>query len=188
MTRAALALAAAVFVLGGCGGDEGSMDEARFWELIEETRDAADGDVDRHADLLTQRLADEDKDEIVAFRRHWQQKRVDAYRWDLWAAAYVINGGCSDDCFEYFRNYLIALGREQYQAALRDPDSLAGVTLREEPEAESIGYAALSAYESVTGSEMPPFEPREPSQPSGEEWDEDNVADVVPRLAAKYDW
>jgi hypothetical protein len=39
----------------------------------------------------------------------------------------VIEDGCSEDCFRDFRSYLISLGREAYEAALRDPDSLAPV-------------------------------------------------------------
>ena len=47
-----------------------------------------------------------------------------AYRQELWGAAYLINGGCSDDGFVYFLGWLIAQGRDVYQAALPDPDSL----------------------------------------------------------------
>lgn len=34
------------------------------------------------------------------------------YRRDLWAAAYIIGGGCSDDSFIDFRAGLIAQGHE----------------------------------------------------------------------------
>ena len=40
--------------------------------------------------------------EIEAFDRLLYEKIDAAYRWSLWGAAYVINGGCSDDGFEYF--------------------------------------------------------------------------------------
>jgi len=42
----------------------------------------------------------------VAFRRYLNK----AYTWDLWGAAYLINGGCSDDGFEYFRRWLVSRG------------------------------------------------------------------------------
>jgi hypothetical protein len=38
--------------------------------------------------------------------------------------AYQLNGGCSDDCFVYFRCWLLAQGRASWEAALGDPDSL----------------------------------------------------------------
>ncbi|MFD6821443.1 DUF4240 domain-containing protein [Streptomyces sp. NPDC060085] len=41
------------------------------------------------------------------------------------AAAYLIGGGCSNDSFMDFRAGLIALGRDWYEKATADPDSLA---------------------------------------------------------------
>lgn len=164
------------------------MNDTRFWQLIDETRVEADGDVERHAELLEERLAVEDAAAIAEFDRLFRQKRIDAYRWDLWAAAYVINGGCSDDCFEYFRNYLISLGRERFEKAVEDPDSLAEIEVAEEPEAESLGYAATAAYERVAGKEMAVSGPLDPGEPAGKAWEEDEVASIVPRLAEKYEW
>ena len=40
----------------------------------------------------------------AAFRRYLNE----AYTWDLWGAADVIHGGCSDDGFEYFRRWLVS--------------------------------------------------------------------------------
>jgi hypothetical protein len=44
---------------------------------------------------------------------------------DQWGAAYLANGGCSDDGFDYFRGWLIGQGRKVYETVLADPDSLA---------------------------------------------------------------
>lgn len=79
------------------------MDTHRFWRWIDEARLAADGDCDR--------LTDVPPAEIVAFQRALDDRLAESYTWDLWAAAYIINGGCSDDGFDYFRGWLIALGR-----------------------------------------------------------------------------
>lgn len=40
-------------------------------------------------------------------------------------AAYLINGGRSDDGFDHFRGWLLTQGRATWQAALAEPDSLA---------------------------------------------------------------
>jgi hypothetical protein len=45
-----------------------------------------------------------------------------AYPWDLWGAAFVINGGCSDDGCERFRARLIMQGRDVFERALDDPE------------------------------------------------------------------
>ncbi len=36
--------------------------------------------------------------------------------------AYIINGGCSDDGFDYFLGWLIAKGRKYFEAALVNPE------------------------------------------------------------------
>lgn len=163
------------------------MDDSRFWSLVDETRAAASGNLERQAELLRERLAQLAPDEIVEFDRLWRTRTAQSYTWDLWAAAYVISGGCSDDCFDYFRDYLVSLGREVFEAALGDPDSLADVARsEEEAEWESISYVRDEAYESVASVELPFDASLVVTEPSGTAWDEDEVAERVPRLAAKW--
>jgi Protein of unknown function (DUF4240) len=63
---------------------------------------------------------------LAAFSRY----RREAYSWDLWGAAYVVNGGGSDDGFEYFCCWLVSRGREVYESALADSDGLAQLVVR----------------------------------------------------------
>jgi hypothetical protein len=82
----------------------------------------------------------------VALRRYLNE----AYTCDLWGAADVIHGGCSDDGFEYFRCWLVSRGRRVYEAALADPDSLAQQDVRPGPwnvwEFEQIYYVAKEVF------------------------------------------
>lgn len=48
------------------------------------------------------------------------------YRYDLWAAAYLIGGGCSDDSFTDFRAGLIGQGCDWYEQATTSSDSGSG--------------------------------------------------------------
>ena len=41
------------------------MDETEFWEIIDSTREAADGDPEDHADLLVERLTQLDPDSVL---------------------------------------------------------------------------------------------------------------------------
>ncbi|MFC9245678.1 DUF4240 domain-containing protein [Streptomyces sp. NPDC057136] len=59
----------------------------------------------------------------------------------LWAAAYVINGGCSDDGFDYFRGWLIAQGREVFERTAADPDALAEVPIVRASAADGLDLA-----------------------------------------------
>ncbi|TYB52801.1 DUF4240 domain-containing protein, partial [Nonomuraea sp. PA05] len=119
-----------------------------------------------------------------------------AHRADLWGAAYLINGGCSDDGFEYFRCWLVGQGREVYEAALDDPDSLAeygpvrGCVLdgSDECECEPFMYAPERAHMRVTGHELPEGTGAHPEL--GGMWDFDDVGEMsrrYPRLSALLD-
>ncbi|CAM5271916.1 hypothetical protein SGRI78S_07288 [Streptomyces griseus subsp. griseus] len=72
------------------------MDETEFWEIIDSTREAAEGDPEDHADLLVERLTQLDPDSVLDFARHFEARYNRAYAWDLWGAAAVLLGGASD--------------------------------------------------------------------------------------------
>jgi hypothetical protein len=76
----------------------------------------------------------------------------------MWCAGWIMNGGCSDDSFEYFRLWVISRGREVYENARRDPDSLISVADTPVPEGlfdlESLWYVANDAFEQKTGKDL----------------------------------
>jgi len=129
--------------------------------------------------------------ELVSYQEHFDTLAREAYRWDLWGAAYILGGGCSDDGFIDFRYGLIAKGKEVYESAIKDPDSLADLTIRGEIANELFGYAAEELYEELTDQdEMPRLPPpKKRPKPLGEEWDFDDAkqnARRLPKLWAKY--
>src|SRR5438477_9968548 len=101
-----------------------TMNKDAFWALIEKGREAGD-DCNEQAAAVMERLSQLPAPDVLDFQRHIDECRVETYRWDLWAVAYIINGGCSDDGFEYFRGWLIAQGRAYYEAALQQPEQAA---------------------------------------------------------------
>src|SRR5579884_300056 len=128
------------------------MNIEQFWQLIEASRTASGGDCDRQVDALTSLLLEQSTEEIVEFDRLFYKLHEEAYRNDLWAATYIMNGGCSDDGSVYFRSWLIGQGKDVYEAALRDPESLASVVERQTAnktnqdfECEHLAYAAFEA-------------------------------------------
>jgi Protein of unknown function (DUF4240) len=161
-----------------------------FWQLTSDTRTEADDDTGRQSSLLEERLRKLPPDQIVDFARIRHRLDERAYTWDLWAAAFVIEDGCSDDCFRDFRAYLISLGREPYDAALRDPDSLAPVVQDAETgDWENADNVAPDAYESATGEDIPVDDSDLSGTPRGQPWDdedEDALVQRYPQLAAKF--
>lgn len=170
------------------------MDETEFWELVDGTREAAEGDPEDQADLLIDRLLQRDPDAVTDFARHFEARYSRAYTWDLWAASAIMLGGASDDAFDAFRCWLIGQGREVFEGALHDPDNLADLLddFDEETdgEAEELGYAAYEAYEQLTGAEIPdlglPPQPREPLGTVIDFEDDDALAERFPRLWEQF--
>jgi hypothetical protein len=165
--------------------------EEAFWRLIAETRREAGNDTEQQAELLEARLEELPAAEIAAFDRLRRRLDAEAYTWDLWGAAYVIEDGCSEDCFRMFRSYLISLGREPYEAGLRNPDSLASVV--EDSETgnweSALDDAASEAYERVAGVELPGDDVELSGEPSGRPWDDDHEEALVeryPNLADRF--
>ena len=170
--------------MDNAGGAPSAADEDAFWQLIEAARSAAGGDPAETAQRLGEILRGRSPEEIARFDAVFQAAMARSYTWDLWAAAYIVQGGCSDDCFEYFRGWLIGQGRETFEAVLRDPEELADLDAVFD-ESEEILYAARQAYEQRAGRELP-WQRHQPAEPTGEPFDEASVNDRFPRLAAAF--
>jgi hypothetical protein len=160
------------------------MDENGFWKIMQRAHDLSGGDMDQKCDALRQLISALSKDEALAFAQHFDAMMDKAYNWPLWGAAYVINGGCGDDSFSDFRAALISRGRQAFERALADPDSLADEAFEgSDWFYEGYQYAVSDGVEAVAGSSPPRSAP---AQPSGTEWQEDRVYDLFPKLAAKF--
>ncbi|MGW4164765.1 DUF4240 domain-containing protein [Streptomyces sp. NPDC004788] len=170
------------------------MDETKFWEIIDSTRERAEGDPEEHADLLVERLTELDPDSVLDFARHFEARYNRAYTWELWGAAAVLLEGASDDVFDYFRCWLIGQGREVFEGAVHEPDALAELLVDFDDEidgdGEELGYAADEAYERLTGTEAPDLGiPPQPAEPAGTPFDLDDdgvLAARFPRLWARF--
>jgi hypothetical protein len=166
-------------------GKETVMDESHFWRLIDAAKFQAGVNEGARPSMLRTALAALSATEIQAFQRMYDLALARANRWDLWGAAYLMNGGCSDDGFRYFRDWLISEGRDTYQHALADPDSLADFPVRDDAELEAFGYAAPEAYAEHTDKELERDFAGE-GEPEGRAWIEDDLPTLLPRLAAHY--
>ncbi|MCO1338642.1 hypothetical protein BJH93_07020 [Kocuria polaris] len=167
------------------------MEDARFWDIIDRSLDASDGSVEGQIVALEEILAQLSPAEIASFDEAFVSKKSDLYTWDLWGAAYVLNGGCSDDCFDYFRTWVVGQGRHYYDAVRLEPHTLGdgGASISAESfDAELIAYVSADAYERASGGrDLFTDYPMSPSagdaeEPSGEEWDEDEVDSLYPEL------
>ncbi|MFG2480844.1 DUF4240 domain-containing protein [Streptomyces fagopyri] len=176
------------------------MNRQQFWQLVEAARDQAtdpdDGqEVARHASAV---LATRPVREIIAAQQVLWDLMAHSYTNPLWAAAYTVNGGCSDDGFDYFRGWLITQGHETFEQVIADPDALAGLPAVRSSAAEGSDLdceEALSivwnAHITATGEQLPgdAFTIRYPDLDPGWNFDFDDRGEMtrrLPRLAALY--
>ncbi|MFD9007274.1 DUF4240 domain-containing protein [Streptomyces sp. NPDC059582] len=132
-----------------------------FWDNIEAAQAEAAAAGELFDEVLVEQLASTPRQEILEYAERFDALHDALYRWDVWAAAYLIGGGCSDDSFIDFRAGVIALGRQWYDRVNAAPDSLAAhpavvrsANVRDRCEAlfyEDVNYAPSRAFQRITG-------------------------------------
>ncbi|MFB7667625.1 DUF4240 domain-containing protein [Kitasatospora sp. NPDC056138] len=181
------------------------METYEFWTIIETARAATDKPFD---EALTDVLAELPLERILDYDERFSAIHASLYRWDVWAASFLISGWSCDDGFTDFRTGLISLGQEWFERVAAAPDSLADHPLADSSDTlddleeallqEDANYAAPRAYDRVTGikdsyhdaqdaraASQPKREDAEPDM--GEKWDFENAGEMrrrLPRLAA----
>jgi hypothetical protein len=167
------------------------MDEERFWSVVTKACRSDPRQADEWDERLYAELRKFEAAEIIEWNHIFDRMAARAYTVDLWGAAYLINGGASDDGFYYFRCWLIGMGREVYEAAVANPDSLADAVVPGLDAEAEIYAAAHAAWMAVTGKSDTDFYParKESAELLGEDWDFNDDSEVrrrLPRLAAIY--
>ena len=162
------------------------MSEEIFWQLIDKSRNAANDDYQTQITSLKTILLSLEPTEIEKFNNTFIALLAASYDYKLWGASYVINGGCSDDCFDYFRQYIIGHGKEKFYQTIKDPESCVNwVKSEEEDNWEGLQYSAIGAYKQKTGKEIPmTYHPN--FELKGKKFDENTVMKKYPKLAKKF--
>jgi hypothetical protein len=154
------------------------MSDSEFWAVID--------DVATHSEAARLAILEEQM-------RAWPSARLVVFDWWrcdlmnrahtalLWAAARIMCGGCSDDGFDYFKGWLILQGSQTYQAAVADPDSLAGVQI-DYPSCEQ--FLTLSARILRKRGECPLQSV--PPRPSVASLSVEEAQSRLPKLWARY--
>jgi Protein of unknown function (DUF4240) len=159
----------------------------QFWSIVEKVHRASGGDMDKKCELLEAELRQLPLEEVRSFNEHFTECEYRAYNWELWAAAYIIGGGCSDDSFSDFRSTLISMGRETFERALADPESLADMDYdAETAHHEGYQYVPTEVERELSGGQEFRASRPHPEEPSGKYWEEGEEAKLYPKLAKKY--
>lgn len=134
------------------------LDEDTFWEIVSRSLENSN-DQDEQEEILTSEISKLDPEDMIGFRLRTDKLLYDTYNSEMWCAGYILNGGCSDDGFEYFRNWVISRGKETYYQAKENPDTLINEVSEDEDdyEFESFWYVALEAFKEKTGKDLYDF-------------------------------
>ncbi|MEV8554240.1 DUF4240 domain-containing protein [Streptomyces glaucescens] len=185
------------------------MEIDTFWDVIGAAQAGAAASGEPFDEVLVEQLADKPQQEILEYAERFDELHDALYRWDVWAAAYLIGGGCSDDGFMDFRAGVIALGCQWYQRVAADPDNLFehpyiveaanGQDRSEVLFYEDVNYAASGAFERITGDAEAFYEAwrtfrvahaeSDNAVDMGEDFDFDDDREMssrLPRLAALF--
>jgi hypothetical protein len=141
--------------------------------------------MERQLEALREILTNLLPEEIIDYQKHFYECMDQAYNWDLWGAAFIIQGGCSDDDFMDFRSWLISMGKDVFEATLKNVESLVDVVDRPEVEDcffEEFLYVPSMVYEEKTGEEIPHITRDISSEPRGKPWEEEDLQKRFPRL------
>lgn len=172
------------------------LDEDLYWTIIDSSLKVTNNQEDQEHYLIKE-IEKLTPKEIIGFRLRTDKLLYDTYNSDMWCAAYIMNGGCSDDVFEYFRNWVISRGKETYYKAKENPDYLVNELIDDAEfyDFESFWFVALEAFEHKTGQNLydyideENFRTREGNYPEIKiTWDEDNpesIKKICPQLFSK---
>ena len=140
------------------------MNEKQFWQHIEESANSDDFFESLKTKLCSQGLA-----EITSFENHLLSKLVEAYKFPLLSANFVISSYVSDEGFKDFRAWLISQGETKFNDALNNPESIVNWLSKEDIElidGEELIIAAEESYLELGGDEEDFFNslnyPKEP--------------------------
>ncbi|MAN27666.1 MULTISPECIES: DUF4240 domain-containing protein [Mesonia] len=161
------------------------MEEENFWKIIETTKSKSSGNYNKQQCELEKELQKLTAIEVLEFDNKFRTLRGEVYRWDFWAAAYIINGGCSDDCFSDFRAWLIGQGKLVFENAVQDIETLVMLDDTNEGDWEGLSYIPTEVYEQKTGAPIPQGI-QENLEIFGKEWEESELPNRYPKLWGKF--
>ena len=168
-----------------------AKDEDWFWDTIAQSRIGMQkGDYQYQIENLTELLRTYSPKDIIRFDGVFNYLLLKSYQWKLWGAIYIVEGGCGDDSFDYFRSWLISNGKQVFYDVLSNPENLVKyIDPNVDCSLEEIAYCASDAYEEVTGEELPENMDGFSAifhEPSGKEWREVDLPKMLPQLWKKF--
>lgn len=149
------------------------VDEGSFWQIIYDSNEIS-GTSSEFTRNLESSLEKLNQAEINKFNKILHDKYNKLNSWDLWAIAYIVMGGCSDDGFDYFKMWIISQGKKVYEAALRGSGPISkALKPRWRYQCEGLFSAVSNAYFSRAGKAIKTI--KLSGKISGKKWKESQL-------------
>lgn len=173
------------------------LNENLYWQIVDKSVKSS-ADQSEQEEFLIREIGNLTPAQMIGFRLRTDKLLYDTYNSEMWCAGFIMNGGCSDDGFEYFRNWVISRGKETYYKAKQNPDNLIDEANAQMDvyEFESFWYVALKAFEQKTGKDLyryiddEKFKTKEGNYPKIEfnwkESDPESMKKICPKLFARF--
>ena len=173
------------------------LSEDEFWSFIKKSLVETDSQ-EEQCNALIEQIGTLTPEEIIGFRLRTDKLLYDTYSSEMWCAGYIMNGGCSDDSFEYFRLWVISRGKDVYYAAKSNPDTLIKEVSEDKEyyEFEDFWYVALEAFKNMTGKDLYDYidydnfvtrEGKYPQlNPTWKEEDSESMKKICPKLFERF--
>lgn len=164
--------------------DPRKIDRDLFWEIIGVPEQPLERAGERVGEIA-HRLAGFSAAQIKVFDKLLWQTMQRLNHYDVWALAFMLQDGCSDDAFEAFRAWVILHGRKAGEQALDDPQTfLTRIETGGVMDGSSLLQVPAMAYDRRTGKALPPVK-RPPGAVQGTPWCEKTVEESYPHIAAR---
>lgn len=171
------------------------MEYKKFWNIIGKSLNTKS--CEEANEIIQKELKKLSIDELVSYNTIFYELYNKLYTWDVWSAAYIIMGGCSDDSFMDFRGSIISLGKETYESTILNPEFLINLdetALSEKLYNEEFQNLAPLVYEEKTSKNI--YEENEfqmePKEPLGDkiDFESEDIEKILikkyPKLMKKY--
>ncbi len=127
------------------------MNDQQFWNLIEESKAKHPNEFDAQMKYLTQRLSTLTNEEIIGFEATLKEKVIELWDYNVKSLYQIVQDEyLSTDGFIYYRFWIVSNGRDFFQRATVNPDSLVD-EIQATYDGEGLMVVADNAFELKNG-------------------------------------
>ena len=166
--------------------DKRKIDDNIFWDIIEIARNNSENNSE-FIEVLSNNLESFKATEIRRFEKIFLTKFEELNYWEIWALAYIVQRGCGNDGFDYFKSWVISKGQKAFET-IKDLDvNKLKTFFDEDSQLEEMLNLAENVYELKTGALMQPVIVKK-QRLLGKKWSEENIESEFPILCKIFDY